>query len=160
MRIEWKIDKKRGNMRPELTYSVTLEEHEKNLAVPPLRIASTIPKPEDCWQEYCYPGQMERAATPAATAEWYDLETPAHRGGARHQSLRLPWRGDNDYPEVEASFITLREALEAEIARAYASSPMREERALHTSDAAKAAVAPAVLAERFLQLARKSAVQP
>ena len=29
MRIEWKITKKRGNLRPVLHYSVELEEHEK-----------------------------------------------------------------------------------------------------------------------------------
>ena len=175
MRIEWKITKKRGNLRPELTYCVTLEEYEKALALPPLRVLSSIPKPQDSWQEYCYPGQLEReceredrqdrlcggeSSKPKdgkKAAEYYELEIPSHKGRSWPQSLRLPWRADNSYPEVEASFIELRRAFEEELAKAGASQPMKEENSLQSTEAAKTAIAPAVLAERFLQLARKSA---
>lgn len=151
MVIEWNIAKKRGNLRPVLTYAVRLEEHEKALALPGVSILSAIPKPEEDRQEYCYPGQYERrAATPGAAA-FYELEAPSHRGHAWTRTLRLPWREDNGYPEVEASFLLLREAVERELERASGSAPMREEGALRTSLNARQGIAPSVLAERLLQ---------
>ena len=139
-----------------LTYCVTLEEYEKELALPSLRVASTIPEPPDSWQEYCYPGQMERAegAKPAAC---YELESPSHRGKSWPQTLRLPWREDNAYPEVEESFRHFRCAFEAMLREAYASAPMNEERSLASSDAARVHVAPGVAAARFLRMAGRAA---
>ena len=156
MRLALNITKKRGNLRPLLTYSVTLEDHEKALAMPPLRVRSSIPEPEESWREYCYPGEMERAEAPCP-ASCYELETPSHRGRSWPQTLRLPWRADNSYPEVEASFAALREAFEAQLAQACASEPMREEGSLASSESSRAFVAPAVLAERFLRIAGKNA---
>ena len=66
MHIEWNITKRRGNIRPVLHYTVTLEEHERELALPFIRVVSTIPEPPDSWQEFCYPGQHERAENPAS----------------------------------------------------------------------------------------------
>ena len=103
MHIEWNITKRRGNIRPVLHYTVTLEEHERELALPFIRVVSTIPEPPDSWQEFCYPGQHERAENPAS-GKTYDLEIPSHKGRLWKQSLRLPWREENDYPEVEQSF--------------------------------------------------------
>lgn len=156
MRIEWKIDKKRGNLRPTITYTVSQDEHEKVLALPPVRIASTIPKPEQHWEEHCYPGRFERAGR-GDSGELHELETPSHRGRPWPQTLRLPWRENNSYPEVEESFLMLRDAFEEALRAANASLPMQEEHSLETTDAAKAAIAPGALAERFLSLARKSA---
>ena len=45
MHIEWNITKRRGNIRPILHYTVTLEEHERELALPFIRVVSTIPEP-------------------------------------------------------------------------------------------------------------------
>ena len=154
MRIDWKITKKRGNIRPLLTYTVTLEEHEKALALPPLRVRSSIPEPENSWQEYCYPGQMERVDGADGRC-CYELEGPSHRGKSWPQTLRLPWRENNAYPEVEASFLAFREAFEAMLAQAYASAPMQEEGSLGASAASRSMVAPGVLAERFLAAARR-----
>ena len=61
MHIEWAINKDRGNLRPTLSYRVRLEEHEKALALPQVRVTSTIPRPEEHHTRYCYPGTMERA---------------------------------------------------------------------------------------------------
>ena len=72
MHIEWNITKRRGNIRPILHYTVTLEEHERELALPFIRVVSTIPEPPDSWQEFCYPGQHERAENPAS-GKTYDL---------------------------------------------------------------------------------------
>ena len=79
MHIEWNITKRRGNIRPILHYTVTLEEHERELALPFIRVVSTIPEPPDSWQEFCYPGQHERAENPAS-GKTYDLEIPSHKG--------------------------------------------------------------------------------
>ena len=152
MDIAWKITKKRGNLRPVLTYSVMLEEYEKELALPPLRVRSSIPEPPDSWQDFCYPGQMERAEgfEPAA---FYDLESPSHRGKSWPQTLRLPWRSDNAYPEVEESFRQFRKAFEDMLRLAYASAPMEEERSLQSTGAIRVHVAPGVAAARFLRMA-------
>ena len=111
MRITWKIEKKRGNLRPVLTYAVTLEDFERELATPPLSITSLIPEPPESWQEHCWPGQHERAGQDTPDDRpCYQLSIPSHKGRHGSQSLRLPWRENNSYPEVEASFRLLREA--------------------------------------------------
>lgn len=152
MQIEWKITKKRGYFRPVLQYSVRLEEHEKALALPIVSIVSTIPQPEEDRQDYCYPGLFERAANYTPT-RFYSLEAPSHKGHSWMRSLTLPWRKDNQYPEVEQSFQHLRDALEAEIEKADHSQPMNVSGSVQTSPAAKVMLAPNLLAQRFLQLA-------
>lgn len=154
MQITWKISKKRGYLRPMLTYGISLEEHEKALALPPMRIKSHIPEPLDSWQEHCYPGQHERA-DPPALGEMYDLDVPSHKGRLWPQSVRLPWREDNNYPEVEASFRLLREVFERELSKAYASQPMALEAGLESTPEARLRVAPGVLGERLVRFARK-----
>ena len=133
MHIEWNITKRRGNIRPVLHYTVTLEEHERELALPFIRVVSTIPEPPDSWQEFCYPGQHERAENPASGKTY-----------------------ENDYPEVEQSFKKLRDAFEAELKAAYGSLPMDESNSLETSFDARRFIAPGILAERFLMLARNA----
>lgn len=149
MKLIWNIDKKRGNFRPVLTYRVELEDWERQLATPPLRMLSSIPEPPQSWQEHCYPGEGERAAVPA-TLGCYELEIPPHKGRFGSTSLRLPWREDNHYPEVEASFQALRQAFEAELGRTCASLPMRESGSLQLRPATLRAVAPGILAARLL----------
>jgi len=152
MRIIWHIEKKRGNLRPELTYAVVLEGHEKALALPYVRIVSTIPEPPASWQAHCHPGEHERAALPPAG--FYELATPHHAMRELRQSLRLPWREDNAYPEVEASFGELRRAFEAALAAAHASGPMDVRGELALSTARKREMAPAMMADRLLRLAK------
>ncbi len=155
MKIHWKIEKKRGNIRPVLTYSFSIESYEKNLALPPIRVQSTIAEPINSWQEHCYPQQFERAGEPQFQG-CYNLEIVSHKGGSWSQSLRLPWRENNEYPEVEASFEALREAFEQELRNADASEPMDEAHYLTVSTATIQSIAPAVLAEKFLDFAKKS----
>ena len=152
MQIEWKITKKRGYMRPTLQYSVRLEEHEKALALPIVSIVSTIPQPEEERQDYCYPGLFERAQGFTPT-RFHTLEAPSHKGHSWTRSLTLPWRNNNQYPEVEQSFQRLRDALEAEIERADQSHPMDQNGSVQTSKAAKVMLAPNLLAEQFLRIA-------
>ncbi len=155
MKIEWKIVKKRGNMRPVLTYSFIIEDYEKCLALPPVRVCSSIHEPINAWQEHCYPEQNERADSPEYKG-MYTLEIISHKGNGWPQSLRLPWRDDNCYPEVEASFELLRDAFEKELALADASLPMDEEAFLNISEHASKSLAPTVLAEKFLHFAKRS----
>ena len=156
MKITWKITKKRGYPRPTLTYGISLNEYERALALPPMRVRSRIPEPLDSWQEHCYPGQHERAAQPQY-GDMYDLDTPSHKGTHGSQSLRLPWREDNSYPEVEESFRILRDAFEAEVAKAYDSQPMNTEHSLEGTEQYRQYLAPGTVAERFLNFARKAA---
>ena len=153
MYIEWNITKERGNLRPVLQYRVRLEDHERALALPGVSIESTIPKPDEEHMKYCYPGVMERADGWQAHA-FHTLEAPSHVGHPMLHTLTLPWRSDNDYPEVQASFDRLREALEREIERASKSEPMDEKGSVRASMRAKKLLAPDVAAVRFLRLAR------
>lgn len=148
MRLHWHIDKKRGNFRPVLTYRVELDDWERDLATPALRVPSTIPEPAQSWREYCYPGELERGDTPPASC--YLLEIPPHKGCFGSTSLRLPWREDNCYPEVKDSFEALRRAFEAELDRTRASEPMNECGSLRLSADALRAAAPQIMAARLL----------
>ncbi len=151
MRIEWSIEKKRGNLRPILRYHVTMERHEEHLALPMVRIVSTIPEPPSSWQAFCYPNQFERAGIEPPGCHL--LETPNHKRKKGGAELRLPWRENNAYPEVAESFAALRAAFEAELAAAHQSAPMCERGELVLRPAIREAIAPAVVAERLLRLA-------
>lgn len=152
MNIQWSITKKRGNLRPLLNYTITLNEFEKGLAMPAVRIESTIPKPPDAGWEHCWPGQNERA--PWTPAEFHLLMTPSHRAGETTGQVKLPWRESNEYPEVKQSFLALRDAFETALAQAAASAPLHEEDTLEASSAAKKTIAPAYAAERLLQVVK------
>ena len=102
MRITWHIEKKRGNLRPVLDYAVVLEGSEKALALPFVRIDSTIPEPPASWQPHCYPNEHERAGLPPAGC--YALATPRHDSRNRSQILRLPDAGKVDQKVITAEF--------------------------------------------------------
>ena len=150
MHIEWR----RGNIRPVLHYTVTLEEHERELALPFIRVVSTIPEPPDSWQEFCYPGQHERAENPAS-GKTYDLEIPSHKGRLWKQTMRKLEKSpptnelltNDNYPRL---------LITGELKAAYGSLPMDESNSLETSFDARRFIAPGILAERFLILARNA----
>lgn len=152
MRIEWKIEKKRGNLRPKLTYSTTLDEYETNLCLPMVRIDSTIPKPPQSFASHCWPGENERAQwVPDA---FYQLSTPSHKTGDLNETMTLPWRENNAYPEVEASLAQLQMAFEEMLQASSASDPINIGNEMETTTAAKQQIASAFLAERILQAAK------
>lgn len=153
MNIAWKIIKKRGNHRPVLEYTITLSEYEKSLCVPAIRVTSTIPKPPDAGWNFCWPDQNERGSW--SPTEWYCIMSPSHRTGEITESVKLPWRENNTYPEVEESFKALRITFEETMQAASASAPINIQGALETSAQAKSAIAPAFAAERFLQAVGK-----
>lgn len=153
MNIEWSISKQRGNFRPVLTYSIALSEFEVGLGVPAVRVESAIPKPPDLGWTHCWPGQNERGSwTPS---EWHTLMTPSHKSKELTERLKLPWRENNAYPEVEESFLALRDAFERVLTETSQSKPLLEKGRLETSGLAKAKIAPAFAAERILQVVKK-----
>ncbi|MBQ7586213.1 MAG: hypothetical protein IJU40_08215, partial [Desulfovibrionaceae bacterium] len=79
MQITWQILKKRGYVRPTLKYKINLEEHEKALCLPAIRVNSSILEPLDSWQEHCCPGQYERA-DPPQFGQPYTIDIPSHQG--------------------------------------------------------------------------------
>ncbi len=156
MQIHWEIVKKRGNLRPMLTYSCAAEPWEREMAIASIRISSTIPKHEESFAEFCYPGQHERAAGYSSSGRpTYELEIVSHKGKLWPQSLRLPWREDNSYPEVEESFARLRDAFERESARASRSEPLRLQGSIDCSAGRRGGMAQAVLADKFLAYAER-----
>lgn len=153
MLIEWTIQKKAGHLRPKLHYGITLEAFEIELAVPMVRITSTIPKPPDAGQHYVWPGTKERGKEmPEAV---YDLCTPSHKTGHRRETLMLPMRRDNDYPEVENSFGQLRRVFEEALLAAYANSAFEIRGRMEMTPSTKQRIAPAVAARRFLAVVDK-----
>lgn len=153
MKIEWTITKKRGNIRPMLHYCFVVESFERELALPPIRIESSIAEPLDACEEHCYPEKNERATSPLYNG-FYMLEIVSHKGNLWPQKIRLPWREDNEYPEVEESFKKLRTVFEKELASANASVAMQKSSSLQITDTATQFVAPSILAERFLTFAK------
>ncbi|WP_027190249.1 hypothetical protein [Fundidesulfovibrio putealis] len=151
MRITWTIEKKRGNHRPTLTYEIVLDEHELDLAMPPVRVESSIEEPTASWQGHCHPGENERSGSPCAKR--YFLETPGHKSRKCSASLRLPWRDDNEYPEVEESLAALRAAFEEQLALSHASEPMSQRGELRGTLASRRGVAASALAGQMLRLA-------
>ena len=154
MRIEWTIHKRVGHLRPKLYYAMTLEDFEIELAVPMVRITSTIPKPPDAGQHYVWPGTKECGnETPAQV---YDLCTPSHKTGHCRDMLMLPMRKKNDFPEVEDSFRKLRQAYEDALLKAYANSAFETKGRLDMSSATKRRMAPVVAARRFMAVMDKA----
>ena len=122
MKIEWNIVKKRGNYRPVLHYTAVLNEFERSLCLPAVQVKSTIPKPPEAGWTFCWPGQNERG--PWTPADWYYLMTPSHKDGKTSDSLKLPWRADNAYPEVEGFFHRVAHGFEAALSEALESAPL------------------------------------
>ncbi|PIE68814.1 MAG: hypothetical protein CSA21_05700 [Deltaproteobacteria bacterium] len=149
MKITWKIEKKRGNFRPILSWTITLEPFEQELAVSRVEVTTTIPKPPTAWESFCYPGVNERAEG-WTCQDCLILDTPGHKTGSSSGSTRLPWRENREYPEVEEGFTALRDAFEQELMAVYDSLPMHETGALENSSEARKHLAPGFAAQRLL----------
>jgi hypothetical protein len=154
MLIEWRIHKRAGHLRPKLHYQITLEPFEIALAVPMASIASTIPKPPDAGQYYVWPGTKECGKE--APMEVYELCTPSHQTRCRKETVTLPMRNDNAFPEVEESFTKLREAYERVLLKAYENSAFETRGRMELSLETKRRIAPAAAAVRFLEALDKA----
>ncbi|XPV75067.1 MAG: hypothetical protein ACNI27_10530 [Desulfovibrio sp.] len=156
MKIQWELKKKRGNFRPEITYTLALEGYEKELGVNPVTVATAIPKPAENWQGHCYPDCLERKRGGSTeqgikTLEpFYSITTPSHKVGTVSGSLRLPWREDNSYPEVEAGFKVLRDSFEAVVKSVYDSAPLEKVEELGMSTDLKKHLSSGIAAKKML----------
>ncbi len=149
MKIAWKIEKKRGNFRPMLSWTINLEPFEQDLAMSRVEITTGIPKPPTAWEGFCYPDTNERSEG-WACEDFLVLDTPGHKVGSISGSTRLPWREDSEYPEVEEGFTALRDAFEEQLMAVYDSLPLNETGGLGSSSRAKKHLAPGVVAQRLL----------
>lgn len=152
MKIEWKIEKQRGNYRPDLKYTISLEEHERAIATESIRIESTIPRIPQPGRRWCMPGEFERTEGWQPT-EFHFLTVPWFRTGVASDFLRLPFRESGEYPEVEASFTRLREKYEEVVRKTYGWQPIKENGKLETSSETKTAIAARLAAMQMLALA-------
>lgn len=150
MRIVWNVRKKRGNCRPVLTYRVELEQFEQDLAVPAVEVQSRIPKPPVTFEAHCWPDENERASG-WRPDEWYTLKTPSHKAMELEAECRLPWRENNEYPEVAESFELLRLEYEQALQAAYDSLPMDHADEMSYTPELKRHLAPGVAAGRLLR---------
>ena len=108
MKITWKIAKKRGNYRPELTYTCIKDSWEVDLAVQRVSIVSTIPEVEMRYQAECLPGEYERSARyNPRTVGKVRLYTPHPEAERDSFTFLLPWRSgpSPDYPEVRGNTV-------------------------------------------------------
>ncbi|CCO24922.1 hypothetical protein [Maridesulfovibrio hydrothermalis] len=150
MIIEWNISKKRGNFRPILTYTIVLEDFERDLAMPNIVQQSTIPQPPDSWSASCLPDKCERAEKECST---YQIYTPDHKTGEVTGKCILPWREEGVYPEIEESFILLREEFESVLKAAYESQPLEINGKLELSTETRKHIAAGLISQRFLEAA-------
>lgn len=150
MIIEWNLKKKRGNLRPVLTYTIKLEDFEKELALPQVVLESTIPQPPESWSASCLPGKCERGDFDCIA---YRLYTPDHKKGEVEGKLTLPWRKNSDYPEIKESFLKLRENFESVLKEAYDSHPVDMDGKLELSEKTRSHIASGLVSQRFLKAA-------
>ncbi|MCW7754353.1 hypothetical protein OOT00_10180 [Desulfobotulus sp. H1] len=148
MEICWKIEKKRGNYRPVLSWVITLEPAEKELAMAPVAVDTGIPMPHDYWESHCYPDKNERRGLPARGA--WEVITPSHKAARSEGRMVLPWRKDNLYPEVEEGFSRVRAVMEKALTRAAVSLPMNDEGKMELRNMAKKRLAAGLTADRML----------
>ncbi len=151
MKINWKIKKKRGNFRPILTYTMTLESFEKSLAIQAVSVQSQIPEIPRPHENFCMPGENERH--PAWTPKrFHCLQVPYFKIGEASGFIRLPFSETGEYPEVEASFRDLRQAYEAQVSIAYGQAPFETVGDLDLTAETRAQVAARVTADRLLKI--------
>nr|WP_319493163.1 hypothetical protein [uncultured Desulfobacter sp.] len=151
MQITWQIKKKRGNFRPRLTYKITLESFEKELAIHAVQIESHIPMIPSSHLSYCLPGEHERSRlwTPD---RYHVLQVPYFKDGFTNGFIRLPFKTSGQYPEVVSSFEKLREEYEKKVCSVYAHPPLEQTGRLDISDETRSRIASRVTADRLLSL--------
>lgn len=151
MRISWNIDKKQGNFRPNLHYHIELEDFEKELAISMVNLKSTIPKISESHLNYCFPESNERAANWQAE-DFHMINTPYFKDGKTDGFIRLPFREDETYPEVEQSFTELQQRHEKLVREALNQKPIKKSCELDFSNTTKELIAGALAARRMLNL--------
>lgn len=148
MRIRWEIKKTQGNIRPTLSYTMELEEFERELAVDAVNIQSLIPKVEKPGQMYCMPGTFERGQA-WEPRDYHWLTAPHFKTGSRTETIKLPFRRSNHYPEVDQSFELLRLEHEEAVQQALGCSPISIQGELDFTAGTRKNIAGAVARKKF-----------
>lgn len=151
MKIDWQIQKKRGNFRPRLKYTITLESFEKELAIHAVWIESQIPVIPNSHLSYCMPGEHERSLS-WKPDRYHVFQVPYFKDGYMDGFIRLPFKESGEYPEVASSFEKLREEYEKKVRKAYAHPPLEQTGSLDISDDTRTRIASTVTANRLLAL--------
>lgn len=149
MRITWKLDKKRGNYRPTLTYTMVLEDFEREMAVDSINILSLLPKINNSHEAYCLPGTHERVEG-WQPRDYHFISTPYFKDGQAKGSLRLPFRESGEYPEIVESFALLTHRHEARVRETYGWQPLAKRGELDLSDETREAIAATLTARKLL----------
>ena len=151
MKIDWQITKKRGNFRPRLTYEITLESFEKELAIHSVQIETHIPMIPSSHLSYCLPGEHERNLS-WKPDRYHVFQVPYFKDGYIDGFIRLPFRDSGLYPEVASSFENLREEYEKKVRDVYAHHPLEQTGSLDISEETRRRIASRVTANRLLSL--------
>ncbi len=149
MQIKWDIDRKRGNYRPTLKFVITLEEHERSIAMHAVSVQSMIPRIPNGGRAWCMPGCDERAPG-WIPADYHQLHVPYFKTGIIKDFIRLPFQADDTFPEVENSFLLLRDTYEKVVASVYSIEPVNQQKELTTSQKTKEKIAAALTAQKML----------
>lgn len=151
MKINWQIKKKRGNFRPRLTYAITLESFEKELAIHAVQVESHIPMIPRSHLSYCLPGQHERSVS-WKPHRYHVFQVPYFKDGHMDGFIRLPFKESGQYPEVVSSFKKLRKEYEKKVCNVYAHPPMDQTGSLDISEETRTRIASRVTANRLLSI--------
>lgn len=151
MKINWQIKKKRGNFRPRLTYTLTLESFEKELAIHAVQVESHIPVIPSSHLSYCLPGEHERSLS-WKPDRYHVFQVPYFKDGYTDGFIRLPFKDSGQYPEVALSFKKLREEYEKKVCNVYAHPPLEQAGSLDISEETRTRIASRVTASRLLSL--------
>ncbi|NDY74492.1 hypothetical protein DO021_21685 [Desulfobacter hydrogenophilus] len=151
MKISWEIKKKRGNYRPVLTYTMTLESFEKSLAIHAVSVKSFIPRLPRPHENFCLPGENERHPH-WIPKRFHIFQVPYFKAGETSGFIRLPYRESGKYPEVETSFRQLRDTYEEKVCEAYGQGPFENRGNLDISAETREHVAAKVTANRLLAI--------
>ncbi|WP_051957960.1 hypothetical protein [Desulfobacter vibrioformis] len=155
MKVNWKIRKKRGNFRPRLTYTISLDAYEKKLAIHAVQVESHIPMIPGSHLSYCLPGEHERSMS-WKPDRYHVLQVPYFKDGYIDGFIRLPFKESGQYPEVVSSFEKLREEYEKKVCMVYAHPPLEQTGSLDTTDDTRSRIASTVTANRLLSMITKS----
>ena len=158
MKINWIIEKQRGNFRPMLKYSISLEEHEEAIAMHAINMESLIPRVPEGSRAWCSPNCDEREDGWQPESFHY-ISVPHFKNGSSSGCIRLPFRKSGEYPEVEESFTMLRTAYEKVVREVYSWEPIREEGELSITTETKEQIVATIAAQKMLNLFGSKASQ-
>jgi hypothetical protein len=139
MKIEWEIEKQRGNYRPTLKYRVILDKWERELNINKHHVKSTIPAPAPAHD------------IPSNMVDEGEEKISLYMTSQSSKTIYLPFRRNGEYPEVKESMEKLRDCVEKAIIQAHDSLALNITGSLEMTPATKKHVAAHVAAWKMTQ---------